>query len=408
MKHKHFLLIILYLFAGLSSACAQMDSLLFHQDTHIDPYAKGELRFLLDDINFARDNEYKGRYVKGYTLPGFWLQPTLSFQPLHNLKLEAGVYLLRYWGANKYPNLNYTDIVEWKGNQTQRGFHCLPVFRVQFSLTRNFDILFGTLYGKNIHGLVEPLYNPEMGLTCDPEAGIQMRWHCRPVDLDAWINWESFIFRADTHQESFTFGLSTRLRANAPQARTHIYFPLQGLFQHRGGEINPNAESREVKTWLNAAGGIGIEIHPKNRILTQVNLETVATYFGQQKGSMFLFDKGYGIYAKAAAQVWRFRAQAGYAWCHNFITINGNPLFGATSIEQKGLIFHNPHMLTGRLEYAQPIGKGFACGIHADAYHHFSCQAYSAQEGWHTEPSGLSFAAGIYLRVYFNKLIKRF
>lgn len=408
MKYKCFLLINLYLLFGFTTVYAQMDSLLFQQNTDIDRQAKGELRFRLDNINFVRDNEYKGRYVKGYTLPGFWVQPSFSFQPLHNLKVEAGVYLLRYWGANKYPNLNYSDIPEWKGNQTQRGFHCLPVFRVQLSLTRNFDILLGTLYGKNMHQLVEPLYNPEMGLTGDPEAGLQLRWHCRPLTLDAWVNWESFIFRSDSHQEAFTFGLSTRFHANSPQAPTHVYFPIQGLFQHRGGEINPEAESRGVKTWLNAAGGIGLDIHPTNHILTGINLEAVATYFGQQKGDMLPFDKGYGIYAKTAAQLWRFRIQAGYSWCHNFISINGNPLFGSIGIDYKGLTFHNPHLVTAHLEYAQPIGKGFAWGIHTDAYYHPKTDAHSQAEGWHTEASGLSFSAGLYLRVNLDLLIKRF
>ena len=43
--------------------------------------------------------------MKGYTLPGLWLQAKAIYYPLSNLKLEAGVHALRFWGANKYPSM---------------------------------------------------------------------------------------------------------------------------------------------------------------------------------------------------------------------------------------------------------------------------------------------------------------
>ena len=56
--------------------------------------------------------------------------------------------------------------------------------------------------------------------------------------------------------------------------------------QHRGGEINPEAESREVKTWTNAAAGIGTTIHTRNSILTSINIEAAALYIKQMSGGM--------------------------------------------------------------------------------------------------------------------------
>lgn len=399
---------ILSLFMACLPANAQMDSLIFREETRISPERKGELRLDIDNINFVRDNEYKSKQAKGYTLPGFWLQPTLSFQPLKNLKVEAGIYMMRYWGANKYPNLNYSDIAVWKGDQTQKGFHCLPVFRVQWALSPTFNIVLGTLHGKNNHRLTEPLYNPEMGLTADPEAGVQLLWNARPLDFDLWVNWESFIFRDDLHQEAFTFGLSTRFKANRPTARTHVYFPLQAVFQHRGGEINPDAKPRDVKTWLNAAAGIGMDFHLKNRLFTKLNLETTACYFGQQAGSLLPFDKGYGIYAKAAADVWRFRIHAGYWHCKDFTTVLGNPLFGAMSTFEEGFVYDSPSMAVAKVEYSQPLGKGFAWGIHADVYSNLKADAYSPTDGWHEEGNALNFAAGLYLRIHPSFLLKRF
>lgn len=391
-----------------SEVKAQMDSLLFCQESSIDRQGKGELRVRFDNVSFVRDNEYQGRLTKGYTLPGLWLQPTLRYQPLKNLTVEAGVYLLRYWGADKYPNLNYHDVALWKGGQTQKGFHCLPVFRVQLALSRQFDLVLGTLYGKNNHQLVEPLYNPEMGLTGDPEAGVQLLWRTRPAHVDLWVNWESFIFRNDDHQEAFTFGLSTRFRANRPEATAHVYFPVQAVFQHRGGEINPTAASRSVKTWLNAAAGVGLDIHLRNRCLTRLNLEAVGTYFGQQSGRVLPFDKGYGLYAKAAADVWRFRVNLGYWQCKDFVSIHGNPLFGTVSVDEEGVTYDTPQMLTARLEYSQRLAKGIAWGIHADAYDHLPTDVDVAGGRRYREGHALSLAAGLYLRVNLDWLVKRF
>ena len=180
------------------------------------------------------------------------------------------------------------------------------------------------------------------------------------------------------------------------------------LFQHRGGEINPDAESRSVKTWLNAAAGVGLDIHLRNRVFTKLNLETTAAYFGQQKGEMLPFDKGYGVYAKATADIWRFQVHAGYWQCKDFITVFGNPLFGTVSTFEKGLTYNKPKLVTASVEYSQSLAKGFSWGIHADVLNNLAVDAHSATNGWYREGNAMSFAAGLYLRVNPSFLIKRF
>lgn len=390
------------------TASAQMDSLLFEDNHLLDSTAKGELRLNIDGLSFFRDNEYEGNLTKGYTLPGFWFQPTVSYQPLKNLRLEAGMYMIHYWGANKYPNLNYCDIPEWKGDQTQSGFHIVPFFNVQLSLANNFNLILGNLYGRNNHHLIEPLYNQEVGLSGDPETGLQILWDTPAVNFDTWINWESFIFDNDKHQESFTFGLSTRFKVNRPKAWAHVYFPLQVLMQHRGGEINPDAESREVKTWMNGAAGVGFSINPRSTVLTRINLEADAAYYKQMAGSMLPYDKGHGFYAKADVDLWRFRIHTAYWSCKDFISIFGNPLFGSIGVNDESYTMSRPRMVTGRLSYGHDLGNGFSWGAHVDVYNHFPADACSAEKGAYREKSGMSLAAGIYLRINPTYLLRRF
>ena len=88
---------------------AQLDSLVFDVErTAIHPEQRGELRLHVAGMPFVLDNEYKSKLVKGYTLPGIWLDPTVSYQPLPNVKIALGAHMLHFWGAEKYPNFNYS------------------------------------------------------------------------------------------------------------------------------------------------------------------------------------------------------------------------------------------------------------------------------------------------------------
>ena len=348
--------------AGLLSfavtSSAQRDSILFEENHTIDTTAIGELRVNIDNLNFFKNNEYESQITKGYTLPGFWVKPSVSYQPLRNLKVDVGAYMIHYWGATKYPNFNYSDMPEWHGEQYQKGFHILPFFRVQIDPTKRLSLILGTLYGHNNHNLIAPLYNYEMGLSGDPETGFQIILDAPRLKLDSWINWESFIYRNDTHQESFSFGTSLKLLANSSKAPLHLYFPLQSIFQHRGGEINTEAEERSVKTWMNAAAGMGLIINTRNDIVPWINLEACGVYYKQVAGDLLPFDKGHGYLATASMRLWKFDVSGEYWWCKDFISILGNPLYGAMGIEDNTYLLDKPKMLNCHIGYSQDLGKG--------------------------------------------------
>ena len=111
-----------------------MDSTLFTSRYAIDSTAVGELRLHIDNLSFFKDNEWDGEMAKGYTLPGLWIQPTVSYTPLRNVQLQAGLHALLYAGTIKYPSLMYQDLPSWKGDQYQKGTHLLPFFRAKAKL----------------------------------------------------------------------------------------------------------------------------------------------------------------------------------------------------------------------------------------------------------------------------------
>ena len=217
------------------TSSAQIYEHLSDDDYRIDTTAEKALSIEVDALTFFRDNEYNSSLTKGYSLPGLWLNPKAEYNPNNKVHLELGFNAIIYEGANKYPNYAYHDISTWKGNQYQSGAHTVPWFRAQAN-TEHSCLVLGNIYGGSNHLLSEVMFNPEQNLSADPEMGFQALIDYKYWHLDAWINWQSYIFEEDSHQEAFTVGINTIHRWNDKYSKFHFYTPIQFLTQHRGGE----------------------------------------------------------------------------------------------------------------------------------------------------------------------------
>jgi hypothetical protein len=256
LKNKMRLIIVFvvtFLFGNQSISCQTVDSI-FLSDYRIDPARKGELSVEVDNLTFFKNNECNSSFQKGYTLPGFWLQLKSVYQPLSHLKIETGVHSLWFWGTNRYPAYAYKDIATWNGKENLYKVHVLPYFRAHLKVSRNLYFVMGNIYGGANHGIMEPLYNPELNLTSDPESGMQLLYDSKFFDFDFWLDWQSFIFKNDTHNEAFVSGFSSKIKANDENSKFHVYFPVQNIIQHKGGELDTVSG---VYTTLNAAIGAG-------------------------------------------------------------------------------------------------------------------------------------------------------
>lgn len=404
---KQIILSCCCLLAICLQAKAQLSEKVYQTSYRIDPAKRGELSVEIDNLSFFKDNEYSGTMMKGYTLPGFWLQPKVVYYPLENIKLELGAHLLRYWGANEYPCASYRDIAYWKGDQYQKGFHTLPWFRAQMAVSEHVDIILGNLYGAANHRLIEPLYNPELNQTADPEAGVQILYTSRLIDFDIWGSWDSFIFRNDTHQEAFTFGISTQFKWNDPQSTWHPYTHVQVLAQHRGGEID-TITNNSVQTLMNGAVGFGTIWNTRTAHLRRIGAEANLLGYYQQAGHLWPFDQGYGVYARIYADVDDFRFKAGYLWCDDFIPMFGSPFFGAISTKNWGTVYQQPQLLHWGVEYSRKFGEYFSLGADVDIYHHIHRSSVDEQGIWNGRDFATSFSAGVYMRINPSFLIRKF
>ncbi|MDD2438225.1 MAG: hypothetical protein PHX50_09995 [Massilibacteroides sp.] len=390
-------LLLLLSFISFNPIFSQIVENIFQENKSIDPDRKGNLSVEIDNLTFFKNNEYEGEIMKGYTLPGFWLNGKVVYYPLENIKLEAGAHTLYYYGTKRYPSYAYLDIAEWNPDSYQHGIRILPFFRAHVALSSNVDLILGNIYGGSNHQLIEPLYNSELNLTADPEMGAQFLYHSPVFDADVWVNWESFIFRNDTHQEAFTFGFSTRIKYNNSQSRFHFYSPVQALAQHRGGEID-TIQTNSVHTLMNAAIGIGMEWNPGSRLFRKMSAEINGMTYYQQAGKHWPLDDGNAVHVALSALITDFRVKAGYWKGRDFISLFGIPYYGAVSTVDQTRVYQNPSTVYLGFEYTRTFAEHYALGIDVDFYK--------------PQADGLgsksSFSAGIYLRVNPSFLLKKY
>ncbi|MDR1406765.1 MAG: hypothetical protein LBJ23_01805 [Tannerella sp.] len=385
---------------------AQIFEKTFRTEYRIDSLKKKQLSVEIDNISFFRNIESPNIIVSGYTLPGFWLQAKTVYYPEPNIRLEGGVHTLWFWGADYYPSFAYSTLSNWYDGRSKHVVHAYPFFRAQVALSKQINIILGSLYGGVNHKLVEPLYNPELHMIADPETGMQLLYDTKWLHFDTWINWETFIYKMDTKQETFSFGASALFKCNRPESTFHVYFPFQILAQHRGGQID--TANLPVQTMLNGVAGVGLDWHIRHKVLKNIHLEFDMLGYYQHAGNLWPLKRGYGSYSSASADLKNFRVKAAYWKCNDFISMYGNPLFGAPSMSQEDAYFLYPKMYSLGGEYVRTFAPGYALGIDFDFQFRPSCNINSPTSGIYSVQAKTCYSFGVYLRLNPSFLIKTF
>ena len=395
---------------------ADMARRMGYQPYRVDSTQTKTLGIELEALAFFKDNEFDGNVQRGYSLPGVRLQPRLTYTPIDEIKLELGLHATIYSGANKYPCYVFHDIATWKGDQYQSGAHLLPFFRATARF-KSITLAVGDIYGGATHGFVEPMYNPELILTDDPEMGFQMivdtrRWHS-----DLWMNWQSYIFKESSHQEAFTVGWTQNINVwkRTKEDRTHsLDIPIQLVIQHRGGEQDNTKMG--VQTIANGALGMGYEYKaPGNRIVTSVQAEVMALYCLQQSGNLWPFKNGPALWVKASVDFIRdLRVTAGFFSAKNFCSLYGSQYFGTLSTKRAGGRFDGMNTGLISVEYSRTFANAYTIGANLKAYIYKTGSLALPADDTHPEPYTIPgefstpFSFGVYFRCSPSFVLKRF
>ncbi len=207
--------ILLVLLSG--STFAQKGSSVFVSDEKFDQNASGNLYVAIDNLNFFKNNEYKSKFVDGYTLAGMWIRPKLFYYPDKKLRLEIGGQILAYSGRDDYK--------------------LYPWFSVLYAPSKHITFRMGNLNQDLNHGLPDPAMDNEHYFKDKPEFGIQGKYSNKRFNADLWIDWQKVIFKGDPYKERFVFGTVADLTL-FKNGKRKISIPISFGGLHEGGEID--------------------------------------------------------------------------------------------------------------------------------------------------------------------------
>ncbi len=319
---------------------------------------------------FFRNNEYDARYQKGYTLPGARVTAFAAYTlpAASGVRLSLGLSTLRYWGASRYPaGVAYADLPYWTDHGDYVRLRLLPHVQATLKPSPATELTLGTLVGGSAHELVEPIYNPELDLTADPEMGVQFRGDWQRFRMDAWVNWMSMIFKNDRHQEAFTFGVSTVTRLHSGE-RWRLELPVHAIATHRGGEYNW-AQQDTVHTWMNAAGGLRLSYRPFSQKPT-IFWGSVYALAALSSGGHFPYERGVGVYGSLGLELEHFSFRSDYWHGYQYVSPFASPFANALTFGMKPTANRSADYVRLYGGYSHRFGQAVALSAEAHVWFH--------------------------------------
>jgi len=265
----------------------------------------------IDNLNFNKNNEYYNNIADGYTLIGTQIHPKIIYKPSLDIQLELGVFTLFYAGTEKYNKV-------------------IPTFSLDYNMG-NIKMTAGTLHNESLHNLIAPLMTSETILTERRlENGSQMRYNSDKFNLDAWLNWETFIFKGESKHEEIMIGLSADYKL-LDRNKWELIIPLQNLFYHHGGQINTDfLIERNTFTMRHTALGVDIGYAFSEEKKLRFNSFYI-DYQSTPNHDQYKFLKGIGILNELDFQYKHFKLGLGYWMGDKFVSPRGDDMFQSAS-----------------------------------------------------------------------------
>lgn len=344
------------LFAGLwlgGFICAQQQeiSILTEAPQPIADSLANRWQVHLDLTTFMRDAEFSLPYTRGYTVLGFFADPTARYQIGTVGRATLGLHLASAAG--------YEGLHTWQ-----------PLVRLEYIPSDNFRIVMGTLYGNLAHGLYEPMLDRERYIYAHQEEGMQILARTAHWSTDTWLHWENLLEPWQADQERFTMGSSNVIHFE--WNKFGISFPLSFLGSHRGGQFSTLDTC--IQSLFTESVGLQLQLNIRHSTL---RLE--APFFFYQDISpvkCMAFDNGHGFWPQLSYEYrnlsWHLIANGGYWIGNQFIAPRGSYLFQGVSWHRKDIADAERRMATFRLALEKRLTSNFLIGADSEAYSDFT------------------------------------
>lgn len=302
MKKQIYIFLILAVFVQKSDVFSQFHSEYFNSSIEKPEY-KGKLILNLNASGFFHNNEFFGTDVEGYTLTGNYIQPSICYLITDNLRIGAGIHLLKYNG--------------------QEGFNQqIPLLNISYGPIDNLEILLGSFNGGDNFLLPEALYARELNFTNLVNNGARIKYKSERISVQTWLDWEKFIEWGDPFREELSFG--THLEYSViKKEKYQIRIPVYLLANHKGGQINNNNQA--VETIADLSTGLKYSLKPEWKALDSLSFEALVFFESDIESE----QSGTAFYVGTEARKSIISASAGYFHANNWESIHGNPLLFA-------------------------------------------------------------------------------
>jgi len=340
--------LITWMFGIASLGYSQYDQTSFLENSAIDSSNSHKLYLRIQNQNLVKNNEYFNNIVPGYTFAGSMVNTTLKYFPTQNVKIEAGVHLLMNYGRDELSRV-------------------LPVFRVQYEIYKNLNLVMGTIYGGLNHRLIEPIYMFERFLEDPPETGVQLQYHSGLLDSDLYLNWRNYLFRNNfSEKEEFTIGWINTVKVLKPENRFHIHIPIQFLVNHSGSQVDTLNEPDLSLADFTSGIGIGYSF---NGFIQETGGQILyASYRDLSTEKAQKFQSGNAFYPVLYARSKWIDLYFGYWWGRDFIAPIGEALFSSISYLDESLVFPERQLILFKLYLHHQIADGIFIGGRFESY----------------------------------------
>jgi hypothetical protein len=320
-----------------------------------------QLRFGLYLMGFSKNNEYFNKIADGYTLFGFQAVPFLTYQATSRLRIDAGVFTRKDFGAGGVSSLQ-------------------PLFTIRYK-QGPFNVLFGTLEGSLNHRLIEPIYCFERVMTDRLEEGVQLLVQEPRTFLDVWVNWERMIYRGSNAQEELSGGISLNQQL-LENKNWQLNMPLQALAYHRGGQIDTNPAP--LVTLVNATAGLSLSRKWEHGLLRSLSLAPYAVWFQDLSHQyQYPYQQGKGWYLNMSAATKHVEAMLSYWEGEGFIGAKSGALYQSVSSSFKHSEYTQEErkLLILRLFLQVPVARGLEVSARFEPFYDFNLQKAEFSHG---------------------------
>lgn len=348
---------------------AQLNNQAFDDSLSIVPKNAQKLYFQLHNLNFVKNNEYFNDIIPGQTFFGYQLKPRLVYFPAKNVRVDAGMYVLRDFGKEQFSQI-------------------APVFSIKFQKDST-SVTLGTLQGNLSHRLIEPLYNFDRVLTNRLENGLQFIHHKRWWYIDAWVDWQRAIDRGAPFQEEIFGGLHTFFTL-IDKKGWQLKIPVQFTILHQGGQEAFIA--KPILNTMNLATGLQIHINTgREAFIRKIKLDNylLASQAAEVTIGQPDFDNGQAFYGNLTL-VTKWGELMTSLWLGDrFNSAQGGGLYRSTGVSDKTFTERHRDILLLRYLRDVKISKNVKFILRVEPSYDFNNQEIEAAIGLyiHFNPS---------------------